>query len=100
PIHRDLHPFPTRRSSDLAGGLTNTGTVLASAGRIDGAIANNAGLLAVSGNVASDGTLANAAGATLAVTAGGRYSLAGPLANAGIDRKSTRLNSSHEWISY
>nr|WP_281375118.1 S8 family serine peptidase [Methylobacterium fujisawaense] len=71
-------------SGALAGGLTNTGTVLASAGRIDGAIANNAGLLAVSGNVASDGTLANAAGATLAVTAGGRYSLAGPLANAGI----------------
>ncbi|AIQ92641.1 Outer membrane autotransporter barrel [Methylobacterium oryzae CBMB20] len=68
----------------IAGGLINTGTVLASAGRIDGAIANNAGLLAVSGNVASDGTLANAAGATLAVTAGGRYSLAGPLANAGI----------------
>lgn len=71
-------------SGTIAGGLTNTGTVLASAGRIDGAIANNAGLLAVSGNVASDGTLANAAGATLAVTAGGRYSLAGPLANAGI----------------
>ncbi|WP_342110370.1 S8 family serine peptidase, partial [Methylobacterium sp. SI9] len=65
----------------VSGGLINTGTVLASAGRIDGAIRNDAGTLAVSGTVASDGALANAAGATLAVT--GAYSLAGPLANAG-----------------
>ncbi|MGU3469222.1 S8 family serine peptidase, partial [Methylobacterium sp. C33D] len=35
-------------SGTISGGLTNAGTVLASAGRIDGAIANNAGLLAVS----------------------------------------------------
>nr|WP_244413359.1 S8 family serine peptidase [Methylobacterium radiotolerans] len=71
-------------SGTIAGGLTNAGTVLASAGRIDGAIANNAGLLAVSGTVTSAGTFANAAGATLAVTGGGSYSLAGPLANAGL----------------
>ncbi|WP_426314262.1 amidase family protein [Methylobacterium fujisawaense] len=68
-------------SGTVAGGLTNTGTVLASAGRIDGAIRNDAGTLAVTGTVASDGTFANAAGATLAVT--GAYSLAGPLTNAG-----------------
>ncbi|MCJ2137538.1 S8 family serine peptidase [Methylobacterium sp. J-026] len=67
----------------VAGGLTNTGTVLAGAGRIDGAIRNQAGTLAVSGPVASDGPLANAAGATLAVTGAGAYSLAGPLTNAG-----------------
>ncbi|WP_106427852.1 S8 family serine peptidase [Methylobacterium radiotolerans] len=71
-------------SGTVSGGLTNAGTVLASAGRIDGAIANNAGLLAVSGTVTSAGTFANAAGATLAVTGGGSYSLAGPLANAGL----------------
>ncbi|OXE39011.1 peptidase S8, partial [Methylobacterium radiotolerans] len=71
-------------SGTIAGGLTNAGTVLASAGRIDGAIANNAGLLAVSGTVTSAGTFANAAGATLAVTGGGSYSLAGPLTNAGL----------------
>ncbi|WP_245364809.1 MULTISPECIES: S8 family serine peptidase [Methylobacterium] len=71
-------------SGTISGGLTNAGTVLASAGRIDGAIANNAGLLAVSGTVTSAGTFANAAGATLAVTGGGSYSLAGPLANAGL----------------
>lgn len=70
-------------TSGTIGGLTNAGTVLASAGRIDGAIANKAGLLAVSGSVASDGALANAAGATLAVIGGGRYSLVGPLSNAG-----------------
>ncbi len=68
-------------SGTVAGGLTNTGTVLTSAGRIDGAIRNDAGTLAVTGTVASDGTFANAAGATLAVT--GAYSLAGPLTNAG-----------------
>ena len=71
-------------SGTISGGLTNAGTVLASAGRIDGAIANNAGLLAVSGTVTSAGPFANAAGATLAVTGGGSYSLAGPLANAGL----------------
>ncbi|WP_173009264.1 autotransporter outer membrane beta-barrel domain-containing protein [Methylobacterium sp. P1-11] len=70
-------------SGTIGGGLTNAGTVLASAGRIDGAIANNAGLLAVSGSVASTGTFANAAGATLAVIGGGSYSLVGPLSNAG-----------------
>ncbi|MGE8131245.1 S8 family serine peptidase, partial [Methylobacterium sp. NPDC080182] len=71
-------------SGTISGGLTNAGTVLASAGRIDGAIANNAGLLAVAGSVAGTGPFANAAGATLAVTGGGSYSLAGPLANAGL----------------
>ncbi|MDN3573158.1 autotransporter domain-containing protein, partial [Methylobacterium longum] len=68
-------------SGTVAGGLTNTGIVTASAGRIDGAIRNDAGLFTVSGAVASDGTFANALGATLTVT--GAYSLAGPLANAG-----------------
>ncbi|WP_331312916.1 autotransporter domain-containing protein [Methylobacterium mesophilicum] len=68
-------------SGTIAGGLTNTGTVTASAGRIDGAIRNDAGTLAVTGAVASDSTFANAAGATLAVT--GAYSLSGPLINAG-----------------
>ena len=71
----------TLTSGTVAGGLTNIGTVLASAGRIDGAIRNDAGTLAISGIVASAGTLANAAGATLAVT--GAYGLTGPLTNAG-----------------
>ncbi|SDN52197.1 Subtilase family protein, partial [Methylobacterium phyllostachyos] len=66
-------------SGTIAGGLTNTGTMLASAGRIDGAIANKAGTVTVAGAVASDGTFANAAGATLAVSGTGAYSLAGPL---------------------
>lgn len=74
-------PVSLTTSGTVAGGLTNTGTVLTSAGRIDGAIRNDAGTLAVTGTVASDGTFANAAGATLAVT--GAYSLAGPLTNAG-----------------
>ncbi|MCJ2007835.1 beta strand repeat-containing protein, partial [Methylobacterium sp. J-092] len=67
----------------IAGGLTNTGTVTASAGRIDGAIANNAGTFTVTGNVASNGTFGNAGGATLAVTGSGAYGIAGLLTNAG-----------------
>ncbi|GEO98936.1 autotransporter-associated beta strand repeat-containing protein [Methylobacterium haplocladii] len=70
-------------SGTIGGGLTNTGTVTASAGRIDGAIANNAGSVTVSGQVASNGTLTNASGATLAVAGGGAYGLSGLLTNAG-----------------
>ncbi|CAA2157127.1 Extracellular serine protease [Methylobacterium brachiatum] len=66
----------------LSGGVTNTGTLVASAGRVDGAI-RNAGTVAVTGTVASDGTFANAAGATLNVAASGAYGLAGALSNAG-----------------
>ncbi|WP_187275176.1 autotransporter-associated beta strand repeat-containing protein [Methylobacterium sp. WL120] len=70
-------------SGTIAGGLTNTGTVTASAGRIDGAIANNAGTFSVTGNVASNGTLTNAGGATVAVAGSGAYGIAGLLTNAG-----------------
>ncbi|MCE4226973.1 hypothetical protein HCU64_24865 [Methylobacterium sp. C25] len=70
-------------AGSIAGGLTNTGTVTASAGRIDGTIANNAGSVTISGAVASNGTFANANGATLAVTGSGAYGLAGLLTNAG-----------------
>ncbi|GJE57434.1 autotransporter-associated beta strand repeat-containing protein [Methylobacterium thuringiense] len=70
-------------SGAINGGLTNTGTVTASAGRIDGAIANNAGTVSISGTVASNGTFANAGGATLAVTGTGAYGLGGLLTNAG-----------------
>ncbi|EIZ83429.1 beta strand repeat-containing protein [Methylobacterium sp. GXF4] len=66
----------------LSGGVTNTGTLVAGAGRVDGAI-RNAGTVAVTGTVASDGTFANAAGATLNVAASGAYGLAGALSNAG-----------------
>ncbi|WP_210302210.1 autotransporter-associated beta strand repeat-containing protein [Methylobacterium brachythecii] len=70
-------------SGTLAGGLTNTGTVTASAGRIDGAVANNAGSVTISGAVASNGTFTNAGGASLAVSGSGAYALAGLLSNAG-----------------
>src|SRR5438105_12635085 len=55
--HRDLHSFPTRRSSDLAAGVGADGDDVAHR-LVDG---------------------------------GGGHRR---------DRKSTRLNSSHEWISY
>ncbi|MCJ2059898.1 autotransporter domain-containing protein [Methylobacterium sp. J-048] len=70
-------------SGTLSGGVINTGTLVASAGRVDGAIRNAAGTFAVTGTVASDGAFTNAAGATLAVAGGGAYGLAGALGNAG-----------------
>ena len=70
-------------SGTLAGGLTNTGTLTASAGRLDGAIANEAGTLAITGTVAGNGPLSNASGATLRIDRTGRFRNAGLFANAG-----------------
>src|SRR5690606_41297210 len=73
--HRDLHSFPTRRSSDLGGdGAQCAGCALAAAGRL--------------GECSSGPRLPSATrrGASAAA--------------AGGDRKSTRLNSSHVKISY
>ncbi|MCJ2069150.1 S8 family serine peptidase [Methylobacterium sp. J-030] len=64
----------------IAGGIANVGNLTATAGTLNGPI-RNAGRISIAGPVASDGTFANAAGASLAIT--GRYSLAGGLSNAG-----------------
>src|SRR5207247_10863832 len=61
-----LHPFPTRRSSDLT-----------------------------TGRITVEGLLSSAAANVTSTPAYSRYRFP-----AGADRKSTRLNSSHEWISY
>src|SRR5207247_8861473 len=70
--HRDLHSFPTRRSSDLPDGLANDRHPRRRRGS-PGSRRKESGL---------DGH-------------GGRPDHRGLR-----DRKSTRLNSSHEWISY
>src|SRR5262245_66171068 len=75
--HRDLHSFPTRRSSDLVKYWPKApySTTL-SLGFTPASVSSSAGLRA----------------ASRAVSFGGR--------SADLDRKSTRLNSSHLGISY
>ncbi|MCJ2076373.1 autotransporter-associated beta strand repeat-containing protein, partial [Methylobacterium sp. E-016] len=70
-------------SGILSGGLANTGAVTASAGRIDGGVANRSGTLAIIGAVSSDGPMSNAVGATVTVAGSGNYDLGGLLTNAG-----------------
>ncbi|QIJ74380.1 hypothetical protein GU700_07185 [Methylobacterium sp. NI91] len=80
-------------SGTLAGGLTNTGTSMASAGRLDGAVANEAGTLAITGTVAGNGPLSNASGATLRIDGTGRFRIAGLFANAGTATNAGALNA-------
>src|SRR5207253_9950512 len=85
---RALHSFPTRRSSDLFGnhacGLTRSGAAYCWG-------SNGWGELGASSSVPSNPWPAPVVGGLpfSALTAGG-----------GLDRKSTRLNSSHVAISY
>src|SRR5437762_9299206 len=82
--HRDLHPFPTRRSSDL---LSNGGA-FASDGFVAKYSSAGSAVWAQSfGGASSD------AGNAVAVDSLGYPTVTG-------DRKSTRLNSSHRCISY
>src|SRR5690606_41778675 len=95
---RDLHPFPTRRSSDLADASGRPRPVPVSgseyaiaAGTVIVAIGQEVEIPAASVAQEGKGTAA-VNGETLATSAAGIF--------AGGDRKSTRLNSSHVKISY
>jgi fibronectin-binding autotransporter adhesin len=68
----------------ILNGLTNSATVNADGGAINGAIANNAGgTFNIGGTVTSDNIFTNAASATLAIGASGAYTLQGLLTNSG-----------------
>src|SRR5207247_10438564 len=84
--HPNLHSFPTRRSSDLESS--------SDARTWSPAAADNA---APATNRAANVT---ATAARRRRERGLVLSVAGTGATASSDRKSTRLNSSHEWISY
>src|SRR5438105_12069560 len=75
--HRDIYSFPTRRSSDLYENFLTQVVNAASPGKTVAEAESNFMLAVVKG-------------------IGPRDQLEAMLA----DRKSTRLNSSHEWISY
>ena len=70
-------------SGTLSGGLTNGGSVVATGGQMNGAIANLAGTFTVAGSVKSDQTFTNGGGANLAIAETGAYTLAGLLTNNG-----------------
>ena len=58
--------------------MTNAGTVNASGGALNGAIANNAGgTFNVTGTVTSNSTFGNAVNASLAVSGTGNYTVTG-----------------------
>src|SRR5207247_8397776 len=80
PPPRPLHPFPTRRSSDLVVSSTSGGT------RISTSIASST----------------SATPATVPTPSTWPCTKCPPKRSpkSRTDRKSTRLNSSHEWISY
>src|SRR5207247_9222164 len=87
--HQDLHSSPTRRSSDLV-------TIASAAGLRTGSSENTSHPI---GTRSTRSWAARRCGAPKTSKPTPSCSKAGrPCSNR--DRKSTRLNSSHEWISY
>src|SRR5207247_9168586 len=92
-LHRASHSFPTRRSSDLGG----THRALASIAERHDATAAQVSLAWV---VRDGDVIAIPKAATVAHVKQNRGAVDLKLTARDLDRKSTRLNSSHEWISY
>src|SRR5205814_10654270 len=97
-LHRCLHSFPTRRSSDLGTAL-NFGFVILEV--IFGIFAHSLALVADAGHNMGDvlGLVLAWVASILARSAPTARRTYG-LRSSSIDRKSTRLNSSHLGISY
>src|SRR5205807_8288742 len=93
---RDLHPFPTRRSSDLLAPAFTLSTDLV----IGSAPPERAGAAAALSETGSE--LGGALGIAILGTigTGGYRSSMAHAGSTAADRKSTRLNSSHLVISY
>src|SRR5207253_7502837 len=86
PPHPDLHSFPTRRSSDLPFSFTKYALVL---------MARCAAM-----PLRSDGSASPTSTAFESASRCRRRATSSRMALAVLDRKSTRLNSSHVAISY
>src|SRR5690606_41872674 len=88
-VHRDLHSFPTRRSSDLWSALSRT--------------APDPTTVRFEIGLGSGSTIPTGLGTSVAVAPGSRhfaYITTDAATQRLLDRKSTRLNSSHVKISY
>src|SRR5207247_5602420 len=100
PHHRTPHPFPTRRSSDLGSNLTaqvrNIAEVTTAVARGD---LSRKIMVDVKGEILELKNTINTMVDQLRSFAAEVTRVAREVGTEG-DRKSTRLNSSHEWISY
>src|SRR5206468_7515151 len=100
PLPRHLHPFPTRRSSDLP---SHSRSQLAMSQQFDICKMESDGSLRLIEG-AGDVERARARVKKLAAFSPGEYIIAnrqtGERISIKSDRKSTRLNSSHDQISY
>src|SRR5207247_11113328 len=95
-LHRRVHSFPTRRSSDLGNPRRRSRVGIGHDTLFD--TAGTRGLGQVPSNK-SDVTFQDAKTPSGCKRAAARIGT-GLRKNLKADRKSTRLNSSHEWISY
>src|SRR5206468_8366514 len=94
--HRDLHSFPTRRSSDLTtfrGNLIQGNFIGTKADGVSALGNRGYGIDLLDGASNSVGGTTAGAGNTIAFNTQAAVT-------GGEDRKSTRLNSSHDQISY
>src|SRR5205085_12109298 len=90
--HRDLHSFPTRRSSDL--------WLTMSEGKSSGHPRTEIEATGPGSAAASSSSATDASRTTDARTSATRAASASSSGGSPRDRKSTRLNSSHSQISY
>src|SRR5690606_40168388 len=95
----DIHPCPTRRSSDLSdhvevrAGQEASSPLVRHGGRAVRMIA------IIGDGIAPSGQISSIVNSDLAAPQSGHFQSSGT-ASQGVDRKSTRLNSSHVKISY
>src|SRR5207247_10162751 len=93
PTHPHLHSFPTRRSSDLGNDTQYAADSIATAGPYFYRVSRTSAAARATVQHRVFGPVRVLVGVGLAHST--FRALPGPR-----DRKSTRLNSSHEWISY
>src|SRR5207247_9645219 len=95
----DRPPFPTRRSSDLGEMRGMRGGLVIVRGNAGARVGDRMrrGIILVEGDLGDHAGARLLAGTVIGLGSSGAYPGLGMKRG---DRKSTRLNSSHEWISY
>src|SRR5690606_39573380 len=97
-LHRDLHSFPTRRSSDLSTGDESSTSTFTTFPEISDSISLKSFMASIIHRTSPSLIIWPTSTKTGLSGEGLRYKV--PIIGDFIDRKSTRLNSSHVKISY